>query len=693
MKTILLPALITALLCTACSDDTTTPDGAAMEAGTDLPLEAGADLGPDGVSDDAAADALVPDAPAPDLFISDGPPPPSHSWCATPKKLALAGGKVTVSGSTSGAADQFPSVNCGNPNGPWAGPQLFYRVALQANKTYQALLTPATGFDAALYAFPAATACSASAVNSACAAHSSDVIGSGSAGLEKLTITPAKAGDWIVAVDSHSKAASGAFTLAVAEYTPPVNTSCAKATEIKLSSGKGSATGDTGDATNEYGSNIDCGGYTYLTGPQLYYKVTMKAKQAYKLSLSTSSYGYLYVFPVNGCGSTSSINKACGGTGGVLAGPVGPGASGSVVFTPTVGGSYVVAVDSASSLHAGPFTLAVSTFSSAKNGTCAKAQALTLSGGKGSASGDTTGIKNEHGSVKCGGSYALNGSQVYYKVTLAAGQTYRLALTPSFIGYLHLFPDGSCTKDGKKIEAACGSAGKTGDVVGPVSPGKTGELYFTPATGGKYVIAVDSLGGGQAGSFTLDLGQFSLKAPATFTAPLSWDFDSACQNLGQSGGWQCGSFSFKADKNCDAAASTSAPKAPHSGSGMWGTVLNGCHTPAGNAKSPCNNKNPYDDSLLYFAVTLPGTWKTASLTYWSWDDYLIPNDWSEVRLDGKVVSQTCKGSKASPVAWTKRTVDLSKHLGKTVTVSFHFASSTTVNYSGWYIDDLAVAEK
>ena len=701
MKKTLLMALVLAPLCVACSDDTTTaPDGAPLEAGSDLQnREAGADLaheaGADVGADGPAADALSPDAPAPDLYISDGPLPPSHSWCASPKALPLSGGTGSASGTTAGAADQFPTVNCGNPNGPWAGPQLFYKVALAANTAYRAQLTPGSGFDAALYAFPASAGCTAAAVDSACAAFNSDVIASGAAGVEKLTIKPAKAGDWILAVDSHSKTAAGTFSLVVGEHTPPANTTCAKASELKLTAGKGSVSGDTGDATNEYGSAVACGGTAYMSGPQLYYKVALTAKQPYKLSLTSSFFGYLYAFPQNSCGSVSSINTACGTSGsGVKTGPVGPGVAGTTIFTPTTSGTFVVVVDSASSLHGGPFTLAVSTFTAAKNGKCADAQALSLTGGKASVSGDTTGIKNEHSSVKCGGTYALNGSQLYYKVALDAAKTYRLALTPAaFSGYVHVTPGDSCTKDGKKLDDACASKGKTGGVAGPVGPGQTGALYFTPAKGGSHIITVDSLGGGQSGAFSLEVDEFSLQAPATFTAPLSWDFDSACQNLGTSGDWQCGSFAFKADKSCDVLASTNAPKAPHSGSGMWGTVLNGCHTPAGTAKVPCANENPYDDSLLYFAVALPATWKSASLTYWSWDDYFLPYDWSEIRVDGVAQSQACTGTRASPVAWTKKTVDLSKFVGKTVTISFHFAASTTVNYSGWYVDDLEIAGK
>ncbi len=81
-----------------------------------------------------------------------------------------------------------------------------------------------TSFDAALYAFPAASACSAAAVNAAGAGHSSDLR---SFSNEQIKITPSSSGDWIVAVDAATSSLYGSFTLAVTEdkgtptFTPP----------------------------------------------------------------------------------------------------------------------------------------------------------------------------------------------------------------------------------------------------------------------------------------------------------------------------------------------------------------------------------------------------------------------------------------------------------------------------------------
>ena len=126
---------------------------------------------------------------------------------------------------------------------------------------------------------------------------------------------------------------------------------------------------------------------------------------------------------------------------------------------------------------------------------------------------------------------------------------------------------------------------------------------------------------------------------------------------------------------------------------MWGTKLNDCYSPKNNPSSSCKNADPTDDSLLIFKVTIPKSWTSATLAYYSWDDHYLPYDWAEIRIDGAVVAQACTGSTPSPVKWTLRSVDLSKYVGQTVTVAFHFMATSVMNYSGWYIDDLSVTGK
>ncbi|MCA9666832.1 MAG: hypothetical protein KC503_14630 [Myxococcales bacterium] len=184
------------------------------------------------------------------------------------------------------------------------------------------------------------------------------------------------------------------------------------------------------------------------------------------------------------------------------------------------------------------------------------------------------------------------------------------------------------------------------------------------------------------GSGQLDGGPLT-----TVTAPFTLDFESS--NGGGSGtrDWQWGTIApFTPGGNCSTSAKP--PAAAHSGSKAWGTVLNDCYTAIGNASASCTNADPKDDSILRFRITLPASMSSATLRWWEYRDYFLTFDWAEVRVDGAVAKQHCTGS-ADP-NWTQNTLDLSAHIGKTITVAFHFMATTVVNYSGWYIDDVSV---
>jgi hypothetical protein len=125
---------------------------------------------------------------------------------------------------------------------------------------------------------------------------------------------------------------------------------------------------------------------------------------------------------------------------------------------------------------------------------------------------------------------------------------------------------------------------------------------------------------------------------------------------------------------------------------MWGTVLDECYSPLGNNADPCQNADIHDDSVLNLKAKIPSTFTKARLSYWEWADYFLSFDWSEIRIDGKVLKQTCKGSLTTPPEWTKQIIDISSHIGQTITVSFHFMASGVVNQAGWYLDDIAITE-
>ncbi|MBW2731164.1 MAG: hypothetical protein JRH20_02160, partial [Deltaproteobacteria bacterium] len=136
------------------------------------------------------------------------------------------------------------------------------------------------------------------------------------------------------------------------------------------------------------------------------------------------------------------------------------------------------------------------------------------------------------------------------------------------------------------------------------------------------------------------------------------------------------------------------PSNAHSGTSAWGTRLNDCFTPYGNnagaGASVCQNTAPNDDSILRFIVQLP-SWSTATLRYWSWEDFGGDFDWAEVRVHGEMLagSQICGGT-PTPTGWVERGLDLSAYAGQIVEVSFHMMASSLTNHAGWYIDDLSI---
>jgi len=169
-------------------------------------------------------------------------------------------------------------------------------------------------------------------------------------------------------------------------------------------------------------------------------------------------------------------------------------------------------------------------------------------------------------------------------------------------------------------------------------------------------------------------------------------------------------ISFAKDANCTSAVIT-PPTKGNSGTGMWGTKINGCHSAqkpkndATNVSGTCTNKNLKDDMVLRFRVTIPSSWNNTDLTFYQWTDLNYPYDWNEVRVDDGsgsgavhvtkgtstvVKSEYCLKSASKPTAWVKQEFWLDKYKGKTVTISFHLMASDKTNRAGWYIDDVEV---
>ena len=168
-------------------------------------------------------------------------------------------------------------------------------------------------------------------------------------------------------------------------------------------------------------------------------------------------------------------------------------------------------------------------------------------------------------------------------------------------------------------------------------------------------------------------------------------FEQNGGNLDETRDWQWGPYAWTG-VNCT--GSSSPPAEAHSGSRMWGTVLNGCYNNLGNNSgyASCTNDTPADDSILAFLVDLRGM-PTATLTWWEWFDVYQPYDWAEVYVDGGMVYQYCSPGFQAPDSWRFQSVDLTPFVGRSVVITFHMMASTVIDRGGWWIDDVLIIGK
>ncbi|MCB5234303.1 MAG: carboxypeptidase regulatory-like domain-containing protein, partial [Candidatus Cloacimonetes bacterium] len=119
------------------------------------------------------------------------------------------------------------------------------------------------------------------------------------------------------------------------------------------------------------------------------------------------------------------------------------------------------------------------------------------------------------------------------------------------------------------------------------------------------------------------------------------------------------------------------PPNAYSGTGMWGTKINTNYTNSG--------------GFNYLSKTFDFSGLTdATLRFRSWENVFGDFDYCQVSINGTLVwgpSYDYTGTQ-----WRERVVDLSAYDGVSeVTVRFEMYATTTVNYAGWYIDDVEIA--
>jgi hypothetical protein len=440
---------------------------------------------------------------------------PTNDTCSKAKTLVVpAGGSVTEIGSTLGAANEFSTgINCGHTFYTFHGSQLYYKVAMTAGKTYRITLD-ASYYYAAAYVF--GTTCTMGAINAACSSSGATgayAVATSPSQNAVIQFTPTTSGTYTIAVDSRpyssSYASAGSFELTIEDFTPPTNNKCTSPKTLTLTGGKVTVKGTTTSAGNEFGTAIRCGmSATYAQdGEQVYYALGMTAGKTYKISLKPTFYAHFYLF--NSACNAPAINASCGSGGatGDVQGYVYPNNTGVITFTAKTSGTWKIAVDSVSPSYGGAFELSIEEYVPPTNYKCTGSKVITMSGGKGSVTANTTGMANEFGTGLTCGWYAgaFDGPQLYYHVVLAAGKTYKIIQNPGYTASRFYVFGNTCVMS--TINSHCGSNGASG-LYAYGSGTNSFSANFKPPATGTYRIGVDSSYATYQGPFTLEIHEY-----------------------------------------------------------------------------------------------------------------------------------------------------------------------------------------
>jgi hypothetical protein len=470
-------ALILLILVAACSSGGGAGDAAARDGAVDLLRDRQA---LQDVAGDDAADAT----------------PGASDRCGGGALIDPGETPVVTSDTTSGATNQYgSSVRCGGAD-PLVGPQRYFRVAMEAGKSYRLTVEPQ--FEAALYL---SSACAINVINADCGSGGATgaLVGPVAPGARgELLFFPSASGVYILALDSLSADAAGAFELTVEEFGEPENGRCEEPADLPLVDGSATVHGRTLGAHDEFGGNLVCGLGLTLDGPQVYYTVALEPESWYRLSLTADFAASLYLANTEGGCDSLNIEQDCSSITGTVMPAIAAGGTGLAAFAPPIEGTYLVAVDSLHPGEAGDFTLSVDRFDPPPTSVCERATAVSLEEDKAVISGDTTSGFNDRGAlVGCGGA-PLVGPQAYYVVALQQ-RSYQLTLDAGFDAVL------AVGKDCLTLPADCGSNGLDGAVL-RVPSGQPGTLVFTPSAQGAFVLVVDSTIPGERGAFQLSIG-------------------------------------------------------------------------------------------------------------------------------------------------------------------------------------------
>lgn len=340
--------------------------------------------------------------------VAPAQPAPVNETCEASAALTFTEGVASVSGNLALAADELTST-CGATGG-----DAVWSFSLDEPRRVRALLD---GFPGASVSLVSAAGCGVEAPTSCVAvpALQSGVL------LERFAVP---AGDWKLVVDGGTSR-HGLFNLRVelseALY-PPENESC----DTVVGLGEAPVTADTRGANDDF--TPACSPSTHSAGDAVWRLTVAGGEEEVELSLNASFDAALAV--------TSASSAAECATGQTLACADGPRAR---VVLPALGiGEYYVWVDGYDG-EEGAFTLTTARRPAAPvpaNDACSAAELIDLSAGAVERTGSTRRATDDQHPNACavspgGAPLSLTGPDVAWRVTVPAGRTLDVTLTPA----------------------------------------------------------------------------------------------------------------------------------------------------------------------------------------------------------------------------------------------------------------------
>ena len=177
--------------------------------------------------------------------------------------------------------------------------------------------------------------------------------------------------------------------------------------------------------------------------------------------------------------------------------------------------------------------------------------------------------------------------------------------------------------------------------------------------------------------------QESYRAVSPLNSPLLYydDFetgDGGWVPSGPTSNWEFGTIVTKRFKNCGFTAFPyPEPAGAHSGTKVWGTILDGCYT------------NFSGGTSLSKSFDFRAAPKFIELRWWQWVHIFEPYDNARVLVNGEEIWRVSNNTATN--GWVQQRVSLSAFAGQPeVIIEYVLETTSEVNRMGWYLDDIEI---